>query len=329
VKMTVKGSNIIVDLSDSDPQCLGAINSPIANTMSAVYYSLQFFLDPTAPQNEGMFEPIEVITKEGTWLHPVWPGPTIGCTVLAAPKVASAIWQTIAKAIPDRAVGSACGDGNWFVCGVRDADGKTDVFTDLPAGGWGGTPFSDGMNVTMDPLGNCMNMEAETAELLFPMIAYEAYDLRQNSAGAGRHRGGLGANFKVRFRCDGQMNVETSRTLEGTPGVNGGKRSMPQRLWHLYADGREEIIGGIDEAGTWHNPLLCRYPFAYGDTFVFETTGGGGWGDPHLRSPEEVLEDVIDEYISEVHAREVYGVVVSKAEKTVDMEATAKLRASA
>ncbi|MCZ6894389.1 MAG: hydantoinase B/oxoprolinase family protein, partial [Gammaproteobacteria bacterium] len=58
VKMTVSGSNITVDLSDSDPQCLGAINSPIANTMSAVYYSLQFFLDPTAPQNEGMFEPI-------------------------------------------------------------------------------------------------------------------------------------------------------------------------------------------------------------------------------------------------------------------------------
>ena len=109
VKMTVDGSNITVDLTESDPQCLGAINSPIANTMSAVYYAMQFFLDPTAPQNEGMFEPIKILTKEGTWLHPVWPGPTIGCTVLAAPKVASAIWQTIAKAIPDRAVGSACG----------------------------------------------------------------------------------------------------------------------------------------------------------------------------------------------------------------------------
>ena len=327
VKMTVKGSNIIVDLTESDPQCLGAINSPIANTMSAVYYSLQFFLDPTAPQNEGMFEPIEVITKEGTWLHPVWPGPTIGCTVLAAPKVASAIWQTIAKAIPERAVGSACGDGNWFVCGVRDPDGKTDVFTDLPAGGWGGTPFSDGMNVTMDPLGNCMNMEAETAELLFPMIAYEGYDLRQDSAGAGRHRGGLGANLKVRFRCEGQMNVETARTLEGTPGVNGGLRSMPQRLRHIYADGRDEVIGGFDASGTWHNPLLCRYGFAYGDNFLFETTGGGGWGNPHKRTPEEVLEDVLDEYISVEHARDVYGVVVDKAAKKIDLEATEKLRA--
>ncbi len=242
--------------------------------------------------------------------------------------MAITIWQTIAKAIPERAVGSACGDGNWFVCGVRDPDGKTDVFTDLPAGGWGGTPYSEGMSVTMDSLGNCMNMEAETAELLFPMIAYEAYDLRQDSAGAERYRGGLGANLKIRFRCDGQMNVETARTIEGTPGVNGGLRSMPQRLWHLHADGREEVIGGFDGSGTWHNPLLCRYPFGYGDTFFFETTGGGGWGDPHARTPDEVLEDVLDEYISEEQAREIYGVVVDKSSKSVDLDATAQLRGS-
>ena len=329
VKMTVDGSNITVDLTESDTQCLGAINSPIANTMSAVYYAMQFFLDPTAPQNEGMFEPIKIITKEGTWLHPVWPGPTIGCTVLAAPKVASAIWQTIAKAIPDRAVGSACGDGNWFVCGVRDVDGKTDVFTDLPAGGWGGTPFNDGMNVTMDPLGNCMNMEAETAELLFPMIAYEAYDLRPDSAGAGRYRGGLGSNLKVRFRCEGQMNVETARTIEGTPGVNGGLRSVPQRLWHHYADGRREVVGGIKEDGEWVSPLLCRHKFEYGDTFLFETTGGGGWGNPHERTPEEVLEDVIDEYISVERARNVYKVSVDKEARTINAEETRALRSTA
>lgn len=326
VKLIVEGSNITVDLTGSDPQCLGAINSPIANTQSAVLYSLQFFLEPSAPQNEGMFEPIKIIVPEGCWLNPKWPGPTIGCTVLSAPKVASAVWQAVAKAIPARAIGSACGDGNWFVCGVRDAKGKTDVFTDLPAGGWGGTPFNDGMNVTMDPLGNCMNMEAETAELLFPMIAYEAYDLRQDSAGAGLHRGGLGANLKVRFRCEGQMNVETARTIEGTPGVNGGLRSVPQRLWHIYPDGRREVVGGIKEDGTWTSPLLCRHKFNYGETFLFETTGGGGWGNPIERPTALVLDDVVDGYISVEHARDVYGVVVDKAARVVKMAETEALR---
>ena len=172
------------------------------------------------------------------------------------PKVASAVWQAIANALPERAVGSACGDCNWFVCGVREPDGKTDVFSDLPAGGWGGTPFNDGMNVTMDPLGNCMNMEAETAELMFP-IAYEAFDIRQDSAGDGHHRGGVGSHLKIRFLCEGAMSVETARTREGTPGVNGGQRSSPQRLWHLRADGTQDIVGGLTEDNRWLTPCCA------------------------------------------------------------------------
>ena len=326
VTLTVKGSDITVDLAGSDPQCLGAINSPKANTYSAVFYSLQFFLEPTAPQNEGMFNPINVVLPDDCWLNPKWPAPTIGCTVLAAPKIASAVWQAIANALPDRAVGSASGDCNWFVCGVREPDGKTDVLSDLPAGGWGGTPFNDGMNVTMDPLGNCMNMEAETAELMFP-VAYEAFDMRQDSAGDGRYRGGVGAHFKVRFLCDGTLSVETARTREGTPGVNGGLRSAPQRLWHLSPDGTKKVVGGITEDKQWLNPLLRSHKLAYGDTFWFETTGGGGWGNPLDRTEQEVLDDVLDEYISEQKARNVYGVVIDTTAKTVDVAATKTLRA--
>ena len=213
------------------------------------------------------------------------------------------------------------------MCGVREPDGKTDVFSDLPAGGWGGTPFNDGMNVTMDPLGNCMNMEAETAELMFP-IAYEAFDIRQDSAGDGHHRGGVGSHLKIRFLCEGAMSVETARTREGTPGVNGGQRSLPQRLWHLRADGTQEIVGGLTEDNRWLNPLLRGHKLSYGDTFWFETTGGGGWGNPLDRPAQEVLDDTLDEYISVEKARSVYGVVVDIATRTVDEAATTALRAT-
>ena len=325
VTLTVEGSDITVDLTGSNPQCLGAINSPKANTYSAVFYSLQFFLEPTAPQNEGMFNPIHVVLPDDCWLNPKWPAPTIGCTVLAAPKIASAVWQAIARALPDQAVGSACGDCNWFVCGVRTPDGQTDVFSDLPAGGWGGTPTNDGMNVTMDPLGNCMNMEAETAELMFP-VAYEGFDIRQDSAGDGRYRGGLGARLKIRFLCEGALGVETARTREGTPGVNGGMRSAPQRLWHLHANGRQEVVGGMTEDGQWSNPLLRGHKLSHGDTFLFETTGGGGWGNPLERPVQDVLDDVLDDYISLAKARDVYGVVIEPNKQTVENEATEKLR---
>lgn len=327
VKLTVEGSDITVDFTGSDPICKGSINSPYANTASAAFYSLQFFLAPHAPSNAGMFAPIKLVIPEGTWLNPVWPAPTIGCTTLASSKITSAIWQALAKAIPERVTGSTCSECNWFVSTAVDrAAGRADVFSDLPAGGWGGTPFNDGMNVTMDPLGNCMNMAAETAELFFP-IEYESFDLRQDSAGAGKFRGGLGANFKIRYLCEGELNMETSRTRRGSPGVNGGGHSAVQRSTHLYPDGSRKVIGGLSPNGDWTSPLLSGHAFNNEEQFLFESTGGGGWGHASERPAAKVLEDVLDEYVSIDAARELYGVVVDPKSMTVNEAETAKLRA--
>ncbi|WP_036255159.1 hydantoinase B/oxoprolinase family protein [Mesorhizobium sp. NBIMC_P2-C4] len=326
VTLTVSGSDITVDFTGSDPICKGSINSPFANTASAAYYSLQFFLAPHAPSNAGMFAPIKIVLPDNCWLNAKWPAPTIGCTTLASSKITSAIWQALAQAIPERVTGSTCSECNWFVSTAVDKDsGRADVFSDLPAGGWGGTPFNDGMSVTMDPLGNCMNMAAETAELFFP-IEYEAFELRQDSAGAGKFRGGLGAVFKVRYLCDGELNMETSRTREGSPGVNGGGRSAVQRSTHLYPDGKELVIGGYSPNGAWTSPLLSGHQFSNEEVFKFESTGGGGWGNAKERPAEKVLSDVLDDYISIAAAKETYRVVIDPKTMTVDQAATARLR---
>jgi N-methylhydantoinase B/oxoprolinase/acetone carboxylase alpha subunit len=326
VTLTIKGSDITVDFTGSSPICKGSINSPIANTASATFYSLQFFLAPHAPSNAGMFAPIKMILPENCWLNAKWPAPTIGCTTLTSSKITSAIWQALAQAIPERVTGSTCSECNWFVSSTVDANGRADVFSDLPAGGWGGTPYNDGMNVTMDPLGNCMNMAAETAELFFP-IEYESFDLRQDSAGAGKFRGGLGAIFKVRYLHEGDMNMETSRTREGSPGVNGGRRSDVQRSTHIYPDGHEQVIGGLTPNGDWVSPLLSGHHFGKEEMFKFESTGGGGWGNPKDRPAEAVLEDVLDDYVSLGKAREVYGVMIDPKTMAIDQAETARLRA--
>ena len=325
VKLIIKGSDIIVDFAGTGPVVKGAINSPYANTASATLYSLQFFLAPHAPQNQGMFNPITIRLPENCWLNAKWPAPALGCTTLTSSKITSAIWQALAKACPERITGSTNAECNWFVSSVVSPDGATNVFSDLPAGGWGGTPYADGMNVTEDPLGNCMNMPAESAELLFP-IAYEAFELRTDSGGPGRHRGGLGAVFKVRYLGDGELSMESARTLEGSPGVNGGQRSDVQRQIKIRADGSREVIGGLDEQGQWKSPLLESVPFHRGETFMFESTGGGGWGNPLERDAAAVLDDVLDEYISLDAARRWYGVVIDPASMTVDAAATTSLR---
>ena len=325
VKVVVDGDQLTVDFEGTDPVCIGSINSPYANTASAIYYALKFFLNPDAPANGGMYRPINIAIPEGTWLNPAWPAPTIACTTLASSKICSSIWLALAKAIPDRVIAPTYSECNWFVASVKDPDtGFNYVFSDLPAGGWGGTPYHDGMSVTQDPLGNCMNLPAESAELLFP-VEYEGWEMRNDSAGPGKFRGGLGSRLTIRWHGRTELSMECSRTREGAPGVNGGGASARQRQVKIHLDGSEEVIGGVADDGTWRSCLLANHPFQAGERFVFEAAGGGGWGDPLERDPALVLDDVIDEYVSIESAREQFGVVI--VEHAVDDDATRELRA--
>lgn len=138
VKLTVAGDRIGVDFTGSDPTAIGPINSPYANTASAVYYSLKFFLNPEAPANAGMYRQIDLNIPENTWLNPKWPAPTLGCTTVASSKITAAIWMALGQAIPDLIVAPTCSDANWYVASATDPKtGELHVFTDLPAGGWG------------------------------------------------------------------------------------------------------------------------------------------------------------------------------------------------
>ena len=326
INVIVDGDRLTVDLTGSDRQCAGAINSPLANTYSAIYLALRFYLCPEAPANAGLFDAVDIILPDDCWLNAKWPAPTIGCTTVTAAKLNSAIWLAMSQAVPDNAIGGTMSDCNWLVCAVTDPDTREQtVFSDLPAGGWGGMHNHDGVNVNYDPTGNCMNLSAEVAELLHPVI-YEAFDIRRDSAGAGSSRGGLGARLQFRFRGPAELSIETSRTIEGSPGIDGGMPSPVQKLYKLRPDGSEEVIGGWRPDGTWQQPLLASHRFSIGEAFRIETTGGGGLGDPYARSAEQVLEDVLDDYVSIDAARDLYGVVIDSKKLAVDTTATAALR---
>ena len=326
VKIIIKGESLVVDFTGSDPQCIGAINSPLANTFSAAYLALRFYLCPEAPANSGLFDAVDIILPDNCWLNAKWPAPTIGCTTVTAAKINSAIWLAMSEAMPENAIGGTMSDINWFVCAVTDPeDNRQTVFSDLPAGGWGGMNDMDGTSVRFDPTGNCMNLSAEVAELCYPII-YEAFDLRKDSAGPGIHRGGLGARLQFRFLGDAELSIETSRTLQGSPGVEGGKESARQRLYKISLEGESEVIGGLADDGVWHNPLLAAYRFRPGEAFRIETGGGGGWGRPFERPVNKVLDDVLDGYISIEAAENSYGVKIDAGTKTIDHEITQNLR---
>ena len=69
-----------------------------------------------------------------------------------------------------------------------------------------------------------------------------------------------------------------------------------------------------------------------GDVACYFSPSGGGYGDPLERPAEQVLEDVLDDFISPAHAREAYGVILKPADNgfpwALNSEATEALRAS-
>ena len=120
--------------------------------------------------------------------------------------------------------------------------------------------------------------------------------------------------------------METARTLEGSPGVSGGKHSDVQRQTKIHKDGSVEVIGGFTPDGDWKNPLLSGHPFSYGDTLHVRKYRWRRMGNPLDREIESVHEDVLDEYISIERAEEVYGVAVDPKTLEIDAQKTAKLR---
>ena len=89
-----------------------------------------------------------------------------------------------------------------------------------------------------------------------------------------------------------------------------------------------EVIGGFSEDGSWRKGVFAYQRFERNEAYMFEATGGGGWGDPLERPVEQVLEDVLDEYVSVEAAREHYGVVVDPSTMTVNDKETRSMRES-
>ena len=327
VSLTVKDDEIIVDFNGTAPMASGSINSPLANTYSAVYYSLKFFLDPDAPQNSGYYRPIKIILPEGTWVNAAWPASTRVCTTAGGERIVDAIWKALAKAIPDCVNASNYGTNAHYFGGSYPNTNRYFVFGDLAPGGWGASPKADGMNVTYNRAGNCMDLAPETAELFYPVYC-ERRELITDSGGPGKYRGGLG--MRQTWQIAGAEDVTVSQMMTGTKrgasGTNMGKPGKPGRSLLNYGRKGEGVIGGITPEGDWKMSLFGNFPLKNGDTYTSESPGGGGWGNPLDRDVLLVLEDVLDGFVSREKAESEYGVILTNEGDDIDYKRTAALK---
>ena len=112
--------------------------------------------------------------------------------------------------------------------------------------------------------------------------------------------------------------------------LNAQVERMHCKPWGL--NGGMEAAGNavvLRANGEWNedypNAKLLTARIKQGDAFAVRSGGGGGFGDPRLRSAELVADDVRQGYVSVESAERDYGVVCDAAGK-LNVEATEKVR---
>jgi N-methylhydantoinase B len=174
----------------------------------------------------------------------------------------------------------------------------------------------DGVDARDNTLNNMKNHPNETVEEEAGVIV-RAYDVRCDSGGPGRWRGGVGQMITVEIVCDGGTILARSmERMRFAPwGVAGGCPGRPQRAVFNLGRADERELGKIDQL-----------PVKAGDTVSFLMAGAAGYGNPHNRPPNSVLADVEQGFVSRAGAATDYGVVITDA--GIDAAATKQLRAT-
>lgn len=321
VALTVKGDEMVVDFNQSGPQILGFKNSSLANTYSSVFLAIASFFDTSIPRNEGTYRGVTIIAPEGSIVNARPPAPMTMNTVFVAHEIIHAVWRALAQADPSRACAGWSKTMHGHVTGRND-DGSAWVMYQWHAMGTpGATAERDGF-VQMGHLVSLGGLDLpnlEFHEQMYP-VRYIRQEQRIDNAGAGARRGGTG----VRYEADILVPATWSFRAEGldTPsgyGVQGGMTGGVGYEW----------IAPVDEAADGPTFIPPKYGVQrLGPArMIADTPGGGGWGNPLTRDPELVLRDVWDEVVSAEGAARDYGVVIGVDGRSVDIEATAALRA--
>jgi N-methylhydantoinase B len=313
VKITIKGSDMIIDLSGCSAERKAAINSRTYAGARVAYKALTGPLDPV---NEGSFRALKVVIPEGNIMMAKFPAPMSGWSAVV-PTVVDTIVVALAKAMPDRVPAGHHGllGGSVVFFGLHPKTKRRFIVQSIEGGGWGGRPFEDGESATVSVCqGDVRNGSIEGIELKCPVLV-ESRALRRDSCGAGRYRGGLGLDMKVRNLVEGKWNFERTRRSKCPPwGIAGGTAGEPGgNLLKLPGEKAFKWITG------------ANIPVPLNSLGIVRTGGGGGWGDPLQRDAALVAADAAEGLISRRAAQELYGVVL-RGSMSLDESATQRLR---
>jgi len=304
VRVEVRGDELTIDFSEVSDQVPGFINCGSSGGMAAARVAFKALTSPDREVNEGSFRALKVVLPPGKLLSARRPAP-IGGWSLSLPTVLDTIFRALAPILPKRIPAAHKGDmGGYAIFGTHPNTGRRYVCQNIIGGGWGGRPFEDGAAAAVSICqGDVKNTPIELQELYYPLL-YECHVLRPDSGGAGRFRGGIGVELKVKPLHDLYVSRNTDRIQCPPWGLLGGKEGKTNQTL-IRRNGKEETLPGK------FSHLLVRP----GETVTFLTAGGGGYGDPSKRDAKALRRDIELGYVSKEGAEGTYASVFASKRK--------------
>ena len=307
----IEGDHLTADYAGTSPQVRQAINVVMNYTEAYTTFGVKCALAPDVPNNEGSFRAVTVRAPEGSILNCQRPAP-VAARHLMGHFLPGLVLAALSDVVPERAM--AEGAAALWSTNVHGLDVNGHHFSLLSfiTGGTGARAGLDGLSSTAFPSG-VSGIPTEVFENRSPLVLLER-ELRQDSGGAGRFRGGLGHQIRIsgrRLSAPYRLSLFADRVRQPAPGLGGGTAGQTGET--RTANGRP-----LDSKRT--------IELAADEEVVLATPGGGGFGSALDRDPAAVLRDVLEGFVSASQAREAYGVEIS-ADDQVDRKGTERLRA--
>ena len=321
--LTVEGSDLHFDFTGTSPTARGPVNLASNTTMSSCYVAMKHIF-PEVPVNGGAFRPARFTIPDHTIISARYPT-AVGGYLEPLGRVIDVVFGALGKAIPDRAPAAPFGTIGVCTVGGRHPDTGNYFVGVFPyPGGYGATKATDGLVHGTPPQSMANFVSLEMSEHRYP-LRFDFFRMREDSGGAGWHRGGCGSEYRFTAWSDCVTTVLGDRVDYPPFGVAGGGPAAANCVT-FHTSGK-----------TWTPEMRSKYEnlsLHAGDGLHACSPGGGGLGDPLDRDPAAVECDLNLGYVSRATAEHAYGVVIAevrplgdRAVYRIDANATAAERA--
>ncbi|GAV65993.1 Hydantoinase_A domain-containing protein/Hydantoinase_B domain-containing protein/Hydant_A_N domain-containing protein [Cephalotus follicularis] len=251
---SIKGEAIF-DFSGTSPEVYGNWNAPEAVTAAAVIYCVRCLVDVDIPLNQGCLAPVKIHIPAGSFLSPSDKAAVVGGNVLTSQRVTDVVLTAL----------QACACSQGCMNNLTFGD-DTFGYYETIGGGSGAGPSWDGTSGVQCHMTNTRMTDPEIFEQRYPVVLHK-FGLRENSGGAGVHRGGDGLVREIEFRRPVVVSILSERRVHAPRGLKGGKDGARGANYLVTKDKRRIYLGGKNTVEV-----------QAGEVVQILTPGGGGWG---------------------------------------------------